>query len=171
MPQRWRRIGRAWGLLAEGAGVAAEFAERGEGAAPDDALANEGEDHGAQEGVEEERCAEGHGEYVKEGDAGEVAGGVAVGESDHGERDKAGGSDRPGSEEAGEGREEEQREDDDAGDEGGGSKAKHGEEVLGEVVRHAERAGSPVDTDQIAAEDDLLAEALMLDFESEAEIF
>ena len=94
-----------------------------------------------------------------------------MGESDHGERDEAGGSDGPRSEEAGEGREEKQREDDDAGNEGGGSKAKHGEEVLGEVVRHPERTGSPVNTDQIAAENDLLAEALMLDFESEAQIF
>ena len=166
-----RRESELTGVLAEGAGVSAKFGEGVEGAAPDHASTMESEDHGAKQGVEEQGCADGEGEQIKDGDAGEVTRGVTVGQSDHRERDQAGGSDGPRSEETGEGREEKQRQDDDAGNEGRGSKAEDGEEILGEVVGHAKCAGGPVDPDQVAAEDDLLAEALALDFESETEIF
>jgi hypothetical protein len=52
-----------------------------------------------------------------------------------------------------------------------GTKSEYSEEVFGEVVRHAERSGGPMDADHVATEGDPLAEAVALDFESQAEIF
>ena len=95
--------------------MAAEFAKGIEGAAPDDAATKEGEDHGAEEGVDKEGSAEGQGDHIEEGNAGEVTGGVAVRERDHGERHQAGAADGPGSEQSNEWRKKKKRQGDDAG--------------------------------------------------------
>jgi len=151
--------------------VAAQVVQWVEGTAPDNSSAPEGEDHGAEEGVDEEGGADGQSEHIEDGNASEMTRGVAVGEGDHGERDDAGAADGPGGEESDKGREEKESQSEDAGHQGGGAKSENGEEIFGKVVGHAECTGGPVDADQIPAEDDVLAKAAMLDFESEAEVF
>ena len=72
--------------LEERSGVFAEFGEGVEGAAPDDAALLKGDEHGAQEGEDEDQGAEGKEEGVPGGDAGVAAEQtVCVGDRDEGE--------------------------------------------------------------------------------------
>src|ERR1700728_1118379 len=148
---------------AEGAGVAAEFPEGIEGVAPDDALAEKGEEDGAEHGVEDKGCRNREGEDPGGVDAVVIARGLLVEQSDHEQREDADDADAPGShEKSGQRHEAHDEQAEPRAQKQADAKAEGRVDVLGEIVEHAEDAGGPVKLDESGTEDEVLAIAAVV---------